>query len=378
MNDVTGGSRSEAAASTADRVTSMLAAVLHGPRDLRVEDIAERPPGAREVTIDVACNGLCGSDLKLYESGLRSVDKPHPVTHHCGPQVLGHELAGVIGAVGPDIIGYKIGDRVCVQPDYPCGICPPCTAGFSHLCQIITFLGVISSGGGLSERLTIDHTKLHHLPDSLSLEQGALVEPMAVAYHAVGRADPQPGEIAVIIGAGPIGIGAVLNLRARGVTDVIVVEPSPQRRAVVQAMGAEAVHPDDAEAFIARRTDRHGADVAFDCAGVGSTFGATLAALRARGRAVVVAGSSSYPLQTTAHLLQHTEITITGSVAFQRAEFAAVIDLMAAGAFPVDGWVEHVPLESVVEEGFAPLLAGRKTKVLIDLPAAHHTRHTPS
>jgi (R,R)-butanediol dehydrogenase / meso-butanediol dehydrogenase / diacetyl reductase len=361
----------------------MLAAVLHGPRDLRVEDIPERPPGPGEVTIDVACNGLCGSDLKLYETGLRSTATPHPVTHHCGPQVLGHELAGIISAVGTAVSGttesgYKIGDRVCVQPDYPCGMCPPCTAGFSHLCQIITFLGVISSGGGLSERLTIDHTKLHRLPDSLSLEQGALVEPMAVAYHAVGRADPQPGEIAVIVGAGPIGIGAVLNLRARGIGDIIVVEPSPQRRAVVQAMGAEAVHPDEAETFIALRTDRHGADVAFDCAGVGSTFGATLAALRARGRAVVVAGSSSYPLQTTAHLLQHTEITITGSVAFQRAEFAAVIDLMAAGAFPVDGWVEHVPLESVVEEGFAPLLAGRKTKVLIDLPAAHHTRHTPS
>jgi (R,R)-butanediol dehydrogenase / meso-butanediol dehydrogenase / diacetyl reductase len=346
----------------------MLAAVLHGPRDLRVEDIPEQPPGAGEVTISVACNGLCGSDLKLYETGLRSGDTPHPVTHHCGPQVLGHELAGVISAVGANVAGYIVGDRVCVQPDYPCGACPPCTAGYSHLCQIITFLGVISSGGGLSERLAIDCKKLHRLPDSLTLEQGALVEPMAVAYHAVGRADPQPGEVAVIIGAGPIGIGAVLNLRARGVEDIIVVEPSAQRRAVVQLMGAEAVHPDDAAAFIARRTDHHGAHVAFDCAGVGSTFGSALASLRARGRAVVVAGSAAYPLQTTAHFLQHTELTITGSVAFQRFEFAEVIDLMAAGAYPLAGWVEHVPLAAVVEEGFMPLLAGQKTKVLVDLP----------
>jgi (R,R)-butanediol dehydrogenase / meso-butanediol dehydrogenase / diacetyl reductase len=346
----------------------MLAAVLHGPRDLRLEDIPEQPPETGEVTIAVAHNGLCGSDLKLFETGLRSGDTPHPVTHHCGPQVLGHELAGVISAVGPNVVGYEAGDRVCVQPDYPCGLCPPCTSGFSHLCQIITFLGVISSGGGLSERLTIDHTKLHRLPDSLSLTEGALVEPMAVAYHAVGRADPQPGEAAVIIGAGPIGIGVMLNLRARGVDHIIVVEPSPQRRAVVQIMGVEAVHPDEAASFIARRTDRHGAHVAFDCAGVGSTFGATLASLRARGRAVVVAGSSAYPLQTTAHLLQHTEITITGSVAFQRAEFAAVIDLMTAGAYPHLGWVEHVSLDEVVVEGFTPLLAGHKTKVLIDMP----------
>jgi (R,R)-butanediol dehydrogenase / meso-butanediol dehydrogenase / diacetyl reductase len=345
----------------------MLAAVLHGPRDLRVEDVAERPPGAGEVTISVACNGLCGSDLKLYETGLRAIETPHPTTHHCGPQILGHELAGVISVVGENVERFAIGDRVCVQPDYPCGTCPPCQAGLSHLCQNITFLGVVSSGGGLSERLTIDHRMLHRLPDALTLEQGALVEPMAVAYHAVGRADPQPGEIAVVVGAGPIGIGVLLNLRARGVHDVIVVEPSPTRRTVVADLGAHTVHPDDAGDLIARRTDHHGAHVAFDCAGVGPTFGATLAALRARGRAVVVAGSSAYPLQTSAHLLQHTEISITGSVAFQRHEFAATIELMAAGAFPLKGWVEHIPLTDVVDEGFTPLLTGTKTKVLVDV-----------
>jgi (R,R)-butanediol dehydrogenase / meso-butanediol dehydrogenase / diacetyl reductase len=345
----------------------MRAAVLHGPRDLRVEDVAERSPGDGEVTIAVACNGLCGSDLKLYETGLRAFDTPHPTTHHCGPQILGHELAGVVSAVGATASSFAVGDRVCVQPDYPCGVCPPCHAGFAHLCQIITFLGVVSSGGGLSERLTISQNMLHRLPDALTLEQGALVEPMAVAYHAVGRSDAQPGDVAVVIGGGPIGIGVVLNLKARGVTDIIVVEPSPLRRKVVQQFGADATDPADSTTFIARRTDHHGANIAFDCAGAPSTFGATLAALRARGRAVVVAGSSSYPLQTTAHLLQHTEITITGSVAFQRHEFAATIDLMAAGAYPLAGWVEHISLSDVVSDGFLPLLAGAKTKVLVDI-----------
>jgi (R,R)-butanediol dehydrogenase / meso-butanediol dehydrogenase / diacetyl reductase len=346
----------------------MLAAVLYDVHDLRLEDVVDPVAGTGEVVIAITHNGLCGSDLKLFEMGLRAVDQPHPLTRFCGPQILGHEFSGVVAEVGEGVTSLKVGDRVCVQPDYHCGVCAPCQAGFTHLCQIITFHGVISAGGGLSQKTAIPASMVHRLPDSLTMQQGALIEPMAVSYHAVDRAQLEPSTLAVVVGAGPIGLGVVLNLKARGVEDIVVIEPSAARRAVVETFGATAVDPADTADHLRKRSFRGGADVAFDCAGTSSTFGATLACLRARGQAVIVAGSSKFPLQTTAHLLQHTEISITGSVAFVPGDFDRVMELMEAGAYPTDGWVEHVPLAQVLTEGFEPLLAGRKTKVLIDLP----------
>ncbi len=340
----------------------MLAAVLHGALDLRLEEVPEREPGPNEVAVAVEHNGLCGSDLKIYQTGLRATDIPHPTTHHCGPQILGHEFSGVVVKVGSERkVGseLKVGDRVCIEPLYPCGACGPCALGLSHLCQILTFHGVVSSGGGLSERTTLPASMVRHLPDSLTFEQGALIEPMAVSFHAIERADAQPGHRAVVFGGGPIGIGVVLGLRARGCEKVTVVEPSPVRRKVLEQLGATAVHPESAPQGVA--------DIAFDCAGVPSAFQGTLVSLRARGRAVVVAGSAKYPLEISAHMLQHTEILITGSVAFESSEFAQVMDLMAKGAYPLTDWVEHVPFAQLLDEGFRPLIEGQKTKVLIDL-----------
>jgi (R,R)-butanediol dehydrogenase / meso-butanediol dehydrogenase / diacetyl reductase len=338
----------------------MLAAVLHGPHDLRVEEVADVVPGPGEVTIGVVHNGLCGSDLKLYETGLRAITEPHPTTHHCGPQILGHEFSGTVVAVGAEVVDMRTGDRVCIEPLYPCGACGPCRLGLAHLCQILTFHGVVSSGGGLSQRTTLPASMVRRLPDGLTMQQGALIEPMSVSYHAIERADAQPGQRAVVFGGGPIGIGVVLGLRARGVDDVTVVEPSAVRRKVLSELGAVVVDVDDAPVGVS--------DIAFDCAGVPSAFQSMLRSVRVRGRAVVVAGSAKYPLEISAHMLQHTEILITGSVAFESHEFATVMDLMKRGAYPLDGWVEHIPFAQVVEEGFAPLLRGQKTKVLVDLP----------
>lgn len=346
----------------------MRAAVLHGPRDLRLEDVPDPVPAEGEIAIDVAHNGLCGSDLKLFETGLRAIDEPHPLTGHAGPQILGHEFAGVVSALGQGVADFAVGDRVCVQPDYHCGSCPPCRQGWTHLCEIITFHGVISDGGGLSECTTLPATMVHHLPDELSLEQGAMVEPMAVAHHAIERAGAEPGDVAAIIGGGPIGIGVALGLRARGVEDVVVAQRSEPRRTVLAGLGVEAVGPEDLASALARRTDRGGADIAFDCAGGADTFGQTLASLRARGRAVVVAGSRQHDLTMTAYYIMHTEAEITGSVVFDASDVAAVMREMVEGAYPTEGWVEHVPLEQILEEGIEPLRSRAKAKVLVDLP----------
>jgi (R,R)-butanediol dehydrogenase / meso-butanediol dehydrogenase / diacetyl reductase len=346
----------------------MRAAVLHGPRDVRLEDVPTPAVGRSDVAIQVAHNGLCGSDLKLYEYGLRAASEPHPTTGHCGPQILGHELSGTVVDVGPSVTGIRVGDRVCVEPLYPCFNCPPCRRGLSHLCQILTFHGVVAGGGGLSEVTVVPETMVHVLPGTVSFEQGALIEPMSVGYHAVERAHLAAGDLAVVLGAGPIGIGVLLALRARGVDNVIVAEPVDTRRRVIEGLGAVTVDPGDLLGFLSRNDGgRGGADAVFDCAGASKTFALATEAVRARGDVVVVAGSSLHPLTTTAHLLQHGEMTITGSLAMTSADMSAVIALMAAGAYPTSGWVEHVAFDDVVERGFHDLLAGRRTKVLIDL-----------
>lgn len=345
----------------------MRAAVLYGPGDLRVEDVPDPVPTAGEVAIEVAHNGLCGSDLKLFDSGLRAIDEPHPLTGHAGPQILGHEFAGVVSSVGEGVTNLSVGDRVCVQPDYHCGTCSPCRQGWTHLCEIITFHGVISDGGGLSECTTLPATMVHRLPDELTLEQGALVEPMAVAHHAIERAAAEPGDVAAVIGGGPIGIGVALGLRARGVHEIVVAQRSQQRRAVLAGLGFEAVGPEELARAVARRTTRGGADISFDCAGGPDTFGLTLSALRARGRAVVVAGSKAHDLTMTAYYIMHTEAEITGSVVFDASDVEAVMEEMVGGAYPAEGWVEHVPLEQILEEGIEPLRSRAKAKVLVDL-----------
>jgi (R,R)-butanediol dehydrogenase / meso-butanediol dehydrogenase / diacetyl reductase len=348
----------------------MLAAVLHAAHDLRIEEIPKPTPNAGEVLVRVAHNGICGSDLKMLQMGLRATTEKHVITNHCGPQILGHEFSGVIDQLGSGVNSLQVGDRVCIQPNYHCGTCHPCVTGFTHLCQIVTFHGVISGGGGLSQFTTIPASMVHRLPREVSMAQGALIEPMAVSHHAVERSSIDPGEMAVIFGGGPIGIGVVLGLRARGVTDVVVVEPVASRRTVAESLGAHTIDPvsDDLRAYLLKRGWGGGADVSFDCAGIPATFAGTLEALRARGRAVIVAGSSAYPLTTTAYLLQHTEITITGSLAFTSEDFRAVIALMAEGAYPTEGWVDHVAFAELIDEGFGALLAGRRTKVLVDLP----------
>jgi (R,R)-butanediol dehydrogenase / meso-butanediol dehydrogenase / diacetyl reductase len=346
----------------------MRAAVLYGPRDLRLEDVAEPGVGPGDVAIEVAHNGLCGSDLKLFEHGLRAVDEPHPTTGHVGPQILGHELSGIVKEIGASVTGVRVGDRVCVEPLYPCGGCPPCGRGWSHLCQILTFHGVIAGGGGLSDRTVVPASMVHVLPTNVSMEQGALIEPMSVGYHAVERAKLVAGDVAVILGAGPIGIGVLLTLRSRGVEHVVMAEPVAARRAVVEGLGAITVEPDELLSYLSRTDPRRGgANAVFDCAGAARSFSLATEAVRARGDVVVVAGSSQYPLTTSAHLLQHREMNITGSLAMTTDDMRAVISLMATGAFPTTGWVEHIAFDDVVDQGFHELLAGRRTKVLVDL-----------
>jgi (R,R)-butanediol dehydrogenase / meso-butanediol dehydrogenase / diacetyl reductase len=345
----------------------MRAAVYHGPNKVEIADVPEPTPKKGTVKLKVGFNGICGTDLHEYYAGPIFIPtQPHPLTNQQMPIVLGHEFSGVITDVGDGVTGWAEGDRVAVEPIYKCGHCSPCTGGHYNICQQIGFHGLMSDGG-MAEYTVVPTEMLHRLPDNVSLELGALVEPMSVAYHATTLGDVKAGDTAMVFGAGPIGIGLWFALRGNGVDDVFVVEPSATRRAAIEALGAKTLDPagSDVPAFIADHTSGTGADAVFDAAGVAPAVEAALGCVGAR-RPVVSVAIYERPLTTPLLSLVMNESRIQGSLCYTADDFEAVIALMASGAYDTTGWVTQIAIGDVVDEGFEALHAGEKMKVLVD------------
>jgi (R,R)-butanediol dehydrogenase / meso-butanediol dehydrogenase / diacetyl reductase len=336
----------------------MRAALYHGPGDVRFEDVPEPDPGPGDVKIRTLHNGLCGTDLHQYFVGPMS---PAPL-----PIVVGHEFSGEVVEVGRDVTKVAVGDLVAVEPLWPCGACPPCASGDHNLCWEVLCHGLGGPGGGLSEYTVVRERMAYRLPDSVGPVLGALVEPMAVAYRAVLRGRPRPGAPAVVFGAGPIGIGSFLALRALGVDDVTVVEPAAERRAAVARLGATVLDPvsTDVVAAVRDATEGAGAQVVIDAAGVAASFEAGLAVAGTGSRVVTVAAYMS-PVSYNPTDVMMREIEIVSSFSYN-GEFDAVIGHMAAGRYPADGWVERVPFADHLG-AYERLHRGEAIKLMVDL-----------
>lgn len=346
----------------------MKAAVFHAQEDLRIEEVADPSPGPGQVKLRNAFAGICGSDLHVYytpEAAGLDFEHPHPLTGSTLPQILGHEFSGTVVELGEGVDGISVGDRVAVWPIYYCGDCAACRRGMYNACQKIGFHGLSSNGGGMAEFTTVDASKLHVLPENVDLRLGALVEPMAVAWHAVSRSGVESGGTALIAGAGPIGIGVWFALKARGIEKVLVSEPSADRRAIIAALGATVVDPvtEDLGAAVTALTDGDGVDVAFDAAGAGPAITSSLASLVPGGRVVVVAiHERTMDFLPTQLVMAETEIA--GALAYLPEDFDAVIAAMAAGVYDTTGWVKDVPLDGVVDAIHA-LRGGAGAKILV-------------
>jgi (R,R)-butanediol dehydrogenase / meso-butanediol dehydrogenase / diacetyl reductase len=349
----------------------MLAARYHDREDVRIDEVAEQPLAAGEVRVRVAHNGICGTDVHEYYSGPAWIPQgTHPRTGATRPVVIGHEFSGTVTEVAADVTRTAVGDRVAVEGLYPCDECPRCRAGLPNLCTSFALHGLSGTGGGLSQSTVVKDFMVHVLPPSVSLELGALIEPLAVTTHAINRARLDPGSRVIVFGAGPIGIGTFLGLRARGIRNVLVVEPSPERRAGLERLGAgELIDPttEDLAERVRVFTSGVGADVAFDCAGVAASLRSACESVRARGQVVVVATyESEPPFPGTTVLLN--EVEILGCLAYSGPDFDDTIAIAAAGGYDLTGWVTHIPLEALVTDGIEALRAGRGLKILVDLP----------
>lgn len=347
----------------------MRAVVYRGREDIAVDDVAEPECGPGLVKVRVAHNGICGTDLHEYFAGPIFVpdSDPHPLTGRRLPLVMGHEFAGTVAEVGDGVHGVTTGDTVAIEPVYRCGQCPACRDGHYNVCRSIGFHGLMADGG-MAEYTVVPSWMVHVLPDGVGTELGALVEPMAVAYHAAGLGAVEPGERAVVFGAGPIGIGVWFALLGKEITDITVVEPSAERRAAIERLGADdVIDPGrtDPVDHVRRITGGAGAAASYDAAGVRDSVEAGIACLAHRRHMVSVAIYEK-PLETSLINLVMRESAVRGSLCYTATDYTEVIDLMARGHYDTTGWVDHIPVDEVVTSGFHALHAGRRMKVLVD------------
>ena len=347
----------------------MLGLRLHGAADARLDDIPEPGIRAGTVKIRVACAGICGSDLSLYETAPIPVDRPHPLLHERGPHILGHEFAGYVTEVGDGVEGIAIGALVAVQPHLSDGTCRACRSGETNLCEQGGFLGVNGGGGGFAEYVVAPSGNVFVLPAGFTPEMGALVEPLSVAMHAVRRSRISAGDTALVIGGGPIGLGLLLCLQAHGVARVVVSETSTSRRELAAALGADAIDPrtTDPVGYTREVTDGRGADASFDAAGVGTaTFAAALEGLRKGGTTVAVAMYHE-PAAIDLGTLMTTEKTCTGSFAYTGDDFRSAIEAIAERRIDPNPLVtRRIRLDEVLDQGIGLLRGdGRETEVKI-------------
>jgi (R,R)-butanediol dehydrogenase/meso-butanediol dehydrogenase/diacetyl reductase len=345
---------------------------FHAAGDLRIEEVAEPPaPGAGEVLIRVASCGICGTDLHEYIAGpIVTPVEPHPLTGAQNPQILGHEFAGDVVAVGPGVTRVAPGARVAVMPLAYCGHCAYCRRGLQHLCATMACVGLSHPWGGMAELATVAEYQIVPLPEGVTHRQGALIEPTAVAAYGVERAGVGPGDRVLITGAGPIGALAALCARSAGASVVYVSEPNAARRARAEALGvATVLDPTsvDVPELLREESEGLGVDVAIECSGHPGGFTTAVHSLRRRG---TLAQTGLFVGEATVEpmLWALNDLTIVGTWCYWVYGFDRVAAQIAAGDLPVERVVTSSVTLDEVPDAFARLAGGTadEIKVLID------------
>jgi (R,R)-butanediol dehydrogenase/meso-butanediol dehydrogenase/diacetyl reductase len=347
----------------------MRAARFHGRGDIRVDDVPDPQVGPGQVEVSVDWCGICGTDLHEFLEGpifIPQKGAPHPITGSELPVVMGHEFAGVVSAVGSGVTDVREGDRVAVEPYYVCGECVACAEGRYNICRKLGFIGLSGQDGGFAERCVVDARWVHPLGD-LPTDIGALVEPLAVGYHAVRLSGLQPGGTAAVFGAGPIGLVTTAALKAAGAGRVVVVEPAAARKAKAVGAGAdEVVDPTGTDVPDAIRdlTAGAGTDVAFECAGVDAVLAAAIGSVRPGGTVVNVAIWGHVP-QVAMNDLVLSEVTVVGSLAYC-GDHADTIALLRDGKVDAEQLITgRIGLADLVDGGFRELIDNKEENVKI-------------
>lgn len=345
----------------------MRAAVYHGQRDVRVESFPE--PSATlapdAVRLRVTRVALCGTDAGEYAHGPRMIPltRRHPGSGHLGPTVLGHEVLGEIIGVGAGVESDALasGTRVVLGAGVWCGSCAWCVAGRTNLCERSYTLG-LSTHGGLTELLDAPAAMCRVVPEGCADDAAAMAQPLAVALHAVRRAQVDRGDAVVLIGAGGIGLFVLAGLVARG-AHVVAIDVDPERLAAATRMGAAAAldarGDGELEAAAFAALGGRAADVVVEASGAPSSP-ALAQRLVARGGRIMLVGLQAQPRELDLHDLVLREVDVLTSVAHVcGSDLPEALSLLADGRLAAEALDRVIPLEAIVDEGLEPLAAGR-------------------
>lgn len=339
----------------------MKQAVMTRPGVIEYRDIPRPQAGSGEVLVQVRRIGVCGSDIHVFH-GL------HPYTPY--PVVQGHEVSGVVAELGEGVSGLALGDTVTFTPQVTCGTCYPCTHGMEHICESLKVMG-FQTGGAAQEFFPVPVEKIIKLPASISLDQAALTEPVAVGVHAIRRVGGVEGQNVLVLGAGTIGNLLAQSARALGARKVMITDLSPYKLERASACGFECVvnpHEANLEQALLDCFGPDRADVIFECVGAEETITQAVSLAR-KGTTIVVVGVFGKKPPIDIGLVQDRELTLRGTLMYQKVDFEQAVELMAAGKLHLDELISaHFPFEQYLAAYEEIEAAGGKTmKVMVDL-----------
>ena len=341
--------------------------VIHAAHDLRLEEQEVGEIGPGQVLVRVAMGGICGSDLHYFRHG------GFGTVRIMEPMVLGHEVAGTVAALAPDVIGLKIGERVAINPSRPCQACKFCLEGLPNHCLDMRFYGSAMRmphvQGAFRDMLLCDASQCHRVADAVPLIQAALAEPFSVGLHAVGRAGPLIGKRVLVSGCGPIGVLAIAAARVHGAAEIVATDVLDEPLAVARKMGAaQTINAASDKDWVARNAlDKGSFDVMLECSGNERALRDGLEVMRPRG--VVVQLGLGGDVSIPQNMIVAKELSICGSFRFH-AEFALAVKLINEGRVDLAPVITGAYSMAQADQAFE--LAGdrkRAMKVLIDFAA---------
>ncbi|SCW01449.1 LAFE_0D12816g1_1 [Lachancea fermentati] len=344
-----------------------------------------------EVLIDISYAGICGSDLHEYLDGPIFFPEDNAVEKISGkglPQPMGHEMSGVVSKVGPAVTKVKVGDHVVVEATSTCQDiyrwpnssfpkdeeCGACKKGFYNCCGHLGFCGLGAYGGGFAEKVVTSERHVVKVPNDIPMDVAALVEPLSVAWHAVRISGLKPGQSALVLGAGPIGLATILALQGHKAGKIIVSEPAKARREQAALMGAETFNPfdhgkDAVDVLRKIAPDGEGFDFSYDCSGVKQTFDTSLHALTFNGVAVNIAVWGHKPIDYYPMDVTLQEKFVTGSMCYTIEDFKAVVKALHEGSIDISRAKRMITgrqkIEDGFEKGFMELINHKETNIKI-------------
>lgn len=339
----------------------MLQQIMTAPHTITFREVPIPVPGPNEALIRILRIGICGSDIHVYHG-------KHPFTSY--PITQGHEVSGRVEAVGAQVSGLQPGQKVTIEPQVFCGQCHPCRHGRYNLCESLKVMGFQTTGAA-SEYFAVDASKVTPLPQTMSYDEGAMLEPLAVAVHAARRFGDLRGAKAVVLGAGPIGLLVMQTVKALGAADVLVTDISDTRLQTAAALGAgRCVNTarEDLHQTLLERFGPDGADVMFDCAGNDTTINQAIHLSRKGGVIILVAVFADLAHVDLAVLNDH-ELDLNTSMMYRHEDYVTAIDLVTQGKVCLEPLMSrHFPFREYLD-AYRYIDQNRETtlKVLIDV-----------